>query len=79
MLFRSEDRQESQDLAALPQFAELKATLKARILERFNPEQVLRHLHDSNDDRRVIRSAMRKAGQTWDYTPQVDESHRFVR
>ena len=75
----AEDRQESQDLAALPQFAELKATLKARILERFNPEQVLRHLHDSNDDRRVIRSAMRKAGQTWDYTPQVDESHRFVR
>ena len=75
----ADDPQELHDLAALPQYATLKDELKSLILDRFDPEQVLVHLQTSNSARRVIRSAMRKTGQTWDYTPTVDESHRFVR
>ena len=75
----ADDPQELHDLAALPQYATLKDELKSLILDRFDPGQVLVHLQTSNSARRVIRSAMRKTGQTWDYTPPVDESHRFVR
>lgn len=72
------DPGEWRNLASDPRYARIEAELRARILERFSPENVERLVTHSLRRRRLVHAAMRRSGTTWDYVPRFDASRNAL-
>jgi len=73
------DPGEWNNLAGVPEFKDVEAELKARILDEFNPDEIEGDVRASLLRRRLIKKAMRYTGTHWDYAPEFDATKQYIR
>jgi len=73
------DPGEWHNLAGNPDFAEVEDDLRARVLGRFDPDEIERDVRESLARRRLIRTTMQVNRTQWDYDPPFDASRQYVR
>lgn len=66
------DPGEWHNLAGQPEYREIEAQLKARILEQFDPQAIDEAVSESVQKRTVIRRAMEISSTRWDVEPRFD-------
>ena len=66
------DPGEWHNLAGQPEYREVEAQLKARILEQFDPDAIDQAVTESVRKRTLIRRAMEITGTRWDVEPRFD-------
>jgi choline-sulfatase len=74
------DPNEWQNLAADPGYAAVAATLRARLLDGWDPADAERRVLESQRRRMLLKEALFQGRYTpWDYQPNVDATRSFVR
>jgi choline-sulfatase len=74
----AEDPDEWHNLVDDPAFAQTASELKARILEKFDPDEIHARVMDSFHRRMLIAEAMRRNGTSWDPEPHFDPSRNSL-
>ncbi|MCY4007600.1 MAG: choline-sulfatase [Rhodobacteraceae bacterium] len=76
----AEDPEEQADLSDDPAHADIKAELRARLLERYDVEAVTRRAAISKSTRIFLQEALAtNQGYRWDYQPHFDATQQYVR
>lgn len=73
------DPGEWRNLAGEADYRALSADLRGRILSRFDPEAIEADIQRRLPKRKLVRETMHKLGVHWDYTPDFDDTRRWVR
>jgi choline-sulfatase len=72
------DPGEWHNLVGNPDYADVEARMKARVLERFDPDAIAADVVDSYRKRMLIDKAMVANGTSWDYSPSFDPGRPIV-
>ena len=72
------DREELENLAAIPEYSSVTAELRSALLERFDPAAIETRVSSSTRRRLIIRDAMLATGTRWEYSPVFDTSSGFL-
>jgi len=76
----ADDPQEWHNLAGQPEYRRIEERLRTLIMDNFDPEAIERDVEASIARRRIIRAAMKQAGQpSWDYQPFFDATQQYWR
>jgi choline-sulfatase len=73
------DPGEWHNLTGDPQFQEVVADLRARVLGQFDPDEIEKDVRKSLAQRRLIREAMKSNRTHWDYDPPFDATKQYIR
>jgi choline-sulfatase len=73
------DPGEWHNLAGRPEFQPVEEDLHGLILGRFDPEQLAQAGMESVRRRLIIREALQRSGERWDFSPTFDATKQYVR
>jgi choline-sulfatase len=74
-----DDPDEWHNLSGKPEYQDIEASLKAHILEQFDPARIEQDVTESLLKRQLIREAMKVNDTHWDYAPHFDTTQQYVR
>jgi choline-sulfatase len=72
------DPSEWRNLSGQPAYHELEEVLRAKVLDQFDPEWIERDVMDGIRKRELIKQAMGKTHQSWDFQPYFDSRKNLM-